>query len=365
MATDDTQRARSRRRFAVRGGLILLLLGIVFTGCTPSDSPRGRFDDYLTRLARTLERDLPPTDTTRYVGYPARRVLRRPIEVPRTGWIGFFQLHRCGLVNLVAQRNSVLGRVAPPQARLAYEARLLAGLEQCRTEIPADDTDNDFTERLDELIALKRSSLGATLWNKTWASASMAHLFSVAGGDAGLQPTLAGRASRRALSTLAGELAAITQGNPVSEAALASTYETLDKSEYGGALQIAANDAAKALERARAALETRLADRPLCFNKQPNRRSRILRTVLLDIYGQRVQPYLSDLVRAGRLWRAAVTDLVDAQPLTPATAFARYRSRTLAADSGVWARLDRAIETHTEAWQTALGQCDLMPGSSR
>jgi hypothetical protein len=362
MPADATHRAAPRKKLFA-GAIALFLLCVVIGGCSRTDSPDARFDDYLDRLARTLDRDLPTQTSATRQSYPARRELLQAVEVPRTGWIGFFQLHRCGLVNLVSERNSILGRVAPPQARLAYESQLLAGLVRCRRRVRSTaGDDDDFIARLDELIALKQAALGATLWNQSLASRPMTHLFSVAGHDAGLEPDLAGQASRQALARLADRLGAIRAGEPVAETALVTAYETLDKSEYGGAIQIAAIQASAALRRATTMLDARLADRPICFNKQPNRRARVLRTILLDIYGQRIQPYLAELVRAGRRWRAAVDELLAVQVIEPPPVFSRYYRRTLAANSGVWAELDTAIAAHTDSWQTALGQCDLMPG---
>ncbi|MES1929459.1 hypothetical protein SADO_09382 [Salinisphaera dokdonensis CL-ES53] len=344
----------------MRAGLLLL---IFIGGCSAADSPGARFDDYLDRLARTLDREIPVQPAPTRTGYPPRRALLQPIDTPRTGWIGFFQLNRCGLMNLVSERNSILGRVAPPQALLAYESQVLEGLVDCRAEQAEDADDAEFLARLVTLIARKQANRAPTIWNETWASEAMAHLFSVAGGDAGLQPSLAGRGSRQALARLAERIAAFNTGETIARDELATIYETLDATEYGGALQIAALEAAAALEQATALLNARLADRPLCFNQRPNRRARVLRTILLDIYGQGVQPYLADLVRAGRLWRDATGRLIEVQSTLLPTAFETYRRETLSSDHGVWERLSKAIETHTERWQDALGQCDLMPGT--
>ena len=357
------------RRFTLAAALVTAaLVTAIIGGCTGTDSPQARFDDYLTRLARTLDRDPEPATQLPRRLYPARRDLRQPVDTPRTGWIGFFQLHRCGLVNLVSERNSILGRVAPPQARLAYESHLMVGLTRCRAGFDdttvADGDDRDFIARLDELIALKRQARGALLWNQTIASAPMAHLFSVAGGNAGLEPSLAGRAPRRALARLTAAVADIRAQRAVDEASLADAYEILDASEYGGALQVAALEATAALERATALIEARLASRPLCFNAQPNRRARVLHTILVDIYGPQVQSYLADLVRAGRLWRTSIEALIDAQSIDPPSEFDRYRQATLVDNRGIWRHLDHAIERHTEHWQDAMRQCNLMPGSN-
>ena len=371
MAANELFRQYQPCRTASVAAIVLAgcLLVAAIAGCSAADSPSARFDDYLTRLARTLGQDLTPATPDARRHYPARRRLLRPVETPRTGWIGFFRLHRCGLVNLVSERNSILGRVAPPQARLAYEAQLLAGLTHCRagfdrdTLAAADDDERDFVAHLDKLITLKHQARGAMIWNQTFASAPMAHLFSVAGGDAGLAPSLAGRAPRAALAQLATAARRLREDKPVDEARLADAYETLDASEYGGSLQIAALEASAELERASQLIRARLAARPLCFNNKPNRRARVLRTILLKIYGTGVQSYLADLVRAGRLWRAAVDELIEAQGVAPGAAFTRYRQHTLSADHGVWADLDAAIQRHTQDWQQAMRQCNLMPGS--
>lgn len=257
--------------------------------------------------------------------------------------------------------------MAPPHVRLAYESRLLAGLKRCRAsyeDTPTANGDNmDFIARLDQLIAVKQDTLGAILWNRTWASPAMTHLFSIATGDAGLEPSARGRASRSALTRLTHALRTIRNEGVVTEQSLVEAYETLDTATYGGQIQNAALRAASALDQASALLSRRLARRPLCFDGRPNRRARVLRTILLDIYGQRVQPYLADLVRAGRLWRETTATLVAVQTVALPGAFRRYHQATLAGNTGVWARLDAAIAVHTETWQTALRQCSLMPGA--
>ncbi|GAB3671892.1 DUF3080 domain-containing protein [Salinisphaera aquimarina] len=341
--------------------LILLVIG----GCSATDSPEARFDDYLSRLARTLDVSSPSSQAPPRLRYPDKRSLQLVIETPRTGWIGLFQLHRCGLVNLVSERNSILGRVAPPQDRLAYESRLLAGLKQCRTELDSkEDTadDRDLRRQLDALIEIKRRAVPRIFWNLTLADDAMAHLFSVAPPPLGLKASALGRASRQALTRLADAGRTLAEGGLLDASALSKSYEILEGSTYGGQLQSAALVAVARLDAATAMLQQRMARRPICFNAQPNRRARTLYTILREVYGPNVQSYLADLVRAGREWRAAVASLVDAQQVAPRPAFTAYETRTLSAKTGVWAALDTAIVRHTKSWQDAMGQCNLMPG---
>lgn len=304
---------------------------------------------------------MPPARAKPPPAYPAKRALTRAVDTPRTGWIGLFELRRCGLVNLISKRNSILGRVAPPQRRLAYESRLLGGLERCRTEI---DADTALHERLTALIARKRAGLPAVFWNATLANDALIGVFSLAGETNGLDPHAAGGPTRRALLGLAGAGEALTKARPLDAERLGDYYRTLESSEHGGDLLQAAYAATAALERATRMLEARLARRPLCFEQRPNRRARVLRTVLLDIYGQRVQPYLSTLVRAGHDWQRAVGALIAAQDVTLPPRFTRYARATLTGADTPWTRLDAAIDDHTAVWQDALGQCGLMPGAA-
>ena len=346
--------------------LFMVLLCLLIGGCTAKDSPEARFDDYQDRLARTLEVVRPIAVAPSAQLYPGKRELQLALETPRTGWIGLFQLHRCGLVNLVSERNSILGRVAPAHQRLAYESKLLAGLQSCRTDTADDKTaDDDFKARLNELIAIKEQAVPAIFWNYTLGGDASAHLFSLAGRPPTATPTAAGRDSRAALEDLSSAGRRLADGETLDADELAAIYQRLESSTYGGQLQSAAISATAALDAARAMIDRRLARRPVCFNGRPSRRGRTLQTILLQVYGPGVQAYLADLVRAGREWRAAVATLVDVQRVPLPQTWTAYQQATLAPDSGVWARLDTAIHRHTKRWQDMLGDCGLMPGQAQ
>lgn len=81
---------------------LVVAITLLVSACAGSDTPQARFDDYLTRLARTLDVERPAAADTTARLYPARRELLLPVQQPRTGWIGFFELRRCALANLVA-----------------------------------------------------------------------------------------------------------------------------------------------------------------------------------------------------------------------------------------------------------------------
>ena len=104
----------------------------------------------------------------------------------------------------------------------------------------------------------------------------------------------------------------------------------------------------------------------MCYNKRATPKARILDTVFRKYYVDRVQPYLARVHRQARDWLELINRLAKAQEAQMTTAFAAYFETQLSieAESAIWSRYQRALARHTEAWQTMLAQCGLMPGKS-
>jgi len=79
-----------------------------------------------------------------------------------------------------------------------------------------------------------------------------------------------------------------------------------------------------------------------------------------------VQPYLARVHRQAQDWLTLVNRLANAQQGQMTPAFAAYFQAQLSmeAEGAIWSRYERALARHTEAWQTVLAQCGLMPGKS-
>ena len=104
----------------------------------------------------------------------------------------------------------------------------------------------------------------------------------------------------------------------------------------------------------------------MCYNRRPTPKARILDTVFRKHYVARVQPYLARVHRQAREWLVLVNRLASAQEGQMTPAFAAYFEAQLSmeAKEAIWSRYQRALARHTEAWQTVLAQCGLLPGKS-
>nr|WP_238930464.1 DUF3080 domain-containing protein [Vibrio sp. S9_S30] len=89
------------------------------------------YEDYLTRIARVQGvAPLSPPDTY-FVSLPDKKHLQTPIPRISLGLLESYELRRCGLFELIAERNSSLGKVQDEFHQLDYETRFLAGVEKC------------------------------------------------------------------------------------------------------------------------------------------------------------------------------------------------------------------------------------------
>lgn len=343
----------------------LPLLAVLLGGCGGADSAGGLLEDYLYRVGNASGMGEPPADPPALAVYPSPRERTLPLTELRIGFIKFFQLHDCELFSVISERNSILGRVMPISRQLDYELRFLQSAAACRARLAAAPApDPELLAELDNAIAVKADNLARVFWNATLASPEMQKTFSLA-----VRPLAPGEET-----PFVNSLQALNYFNDVgrrlgepdlrlSLEELEAQYYTLQLQQYGGRLLHSLALLGDTLERAAAALEAALDERPVCFRNQPSERGRILHTVFVKYYAGQVQPYLSQIHRQGEAWLTALERLIAVQTVEPPPAFAAYRARMLAMDTeeGLWRRFRDATRRHTEAWQAVLRQCGLLP----
>ncbi|MDT0618925.1 DUF3080 family protein [Salinisphaera sp. P385] len=329
----------------------LILIALLTAACGPADP----MEDYADRVARVLDQPVTPAAPS-LPRYPRPRDRHLPVPPERTGWIGYFQLKRCGLLGLIGQRNSILGRVAPPARRLDYERTLLAGLRACRPDTREAAADPEFAARLDELIATKQAQLPNVIWNATLGADAVADAFSLAAGRLPVTTDVMPGESLAALAKLTR--AARTPQPPET---LEPAYRVLETRHYGGRLLQSVAAVTATLDAVTTAIEQRQDRRPLCFRGQANRQARIAETVLREFYIAGLQPHMAALSDAGRLWHEALDALFASQSVTVPEAITRYRDRALGESSRVWRHYRRASREHGQAWTELLDSCGLAP----
>ena len=113
-----------------RGMLYSLAILVSITACTPHQVSDD-INEYSERLSRVLDTELTAAEAQAATEYPQREMLLLAPAQLDINLTRFYQLQQCELGNLVAERNTALGKIQHYSQRLVYERQLLAALSDC------------------------------------------------------------------------------------------------------------------------------------------------------------------------------------------------------------------------------------------
>ncbi|MEZ5450364.1 MAG: DUF3080 family protein [Thiolinea sp.] len=362
-----------RGRLHIQAGLLFISLGLLLGGCN-QPAAQALLEDYLDSMSRVLETPIDTDLGTALLDLPAlpeKRERRLPVTDIREGIIEVWDFQQCGMMHLIAERNSSLGKVMPASQKMAYELRFMAALQVCRDQLQAlaqpSTEQQAFLQRLLEIHALKQANLPADIWNGIYASDEITQHFAL--GQPPLPPDYAGHGHvQRALERLQ-VLAGLATADPLQPPdwlpELEDSYYALYSSDFGAQWLTGLRLLTQTLERAAIALEQRLQRQAFCFPGHRPRRAEILGNIFRKYYAGQVQPYMALIQREGREW-LAVHEQIMAQLPVPA-AMQAYREQVISQDTpdSLWQSWQQANQRHTRAWQQILRQCGMMPGQDQ
>ncbi len=339
-------------------------------GCT-ADSPEAVLDDYLSRVENTLDVELPRGDRLENaLPLPGKRHRRLPITDLRTGVLETLDFRLCHLLPLIAERNSSLGRVMKPSTRLRYELRFFDGLSGCYLQDQAHPLkDEAFSALLARIYQTKADNLAHEVWNGIFTSESLEKNLSLSSPPLPLEGDTGHGDSVRALQALGAiqtQVRAFEPGQPFflppGLDTLETRYETLYHSEYGSKLFKSLALLTHYLDHTAATIEAALERRPICFGG-PTERGRILKNVFSRYYAGRVQTYLSRVHRQGGPWIEQLRAMTHDTGLVLSAPLQHYLRQMVGKNNeeGLWGGFQKALRHHTQAWQSVLKQCNLMP----
>ncbi|MFN3899595.1 MAG: DUF3080 family protein [Alishewanella aestuarii] len=292
--------------------LNLLVLALLLSGCSDSAGV-ATLRDYQQRLNRVLELDSAKPQLPAAAALPAKSALQQPLPDLRIDLLDAFATRRCGLDQLIAERNSSLGKVFTASKRLHYELRFLATLELCLTEA----WDEPLKSQLSQVYQQKQQTIGIALSNmlqtddtlrKTWLGSNKAL---TPGSDNGFTASLG------ALQQLLELKQAIDREDWYSasridpEAALASLY----RSDFFPQLQFSLRYANSWFNAVNPQLLS-LAPASLCPRGQSEQLT-ILTTVFRKYFIGEVQAYLAKLNRYQQQSWPLIAELYQDSPLLP------------------------------------------------
>lgn len=341
---------------------LLAMLAVSLVACDPFSSPESMMAEYSKRLARVLNVETRQTQLAPVQLIP--RVRDRRVEIPPINMtmLEFLSLYGCELQVVVAERNSIMGRVMTPLNRLRYEVRFIETAKACliRTDKP------ELRQSLQQAIQQKQQLLSLAGWNAVWAGEPMAELLSISKGYYFVDNQQE-RMHEQLVAGLKHTWDIVTELQTGSlDVDLTEIGETQQQWTFGhhaGQLLNSMTMLTTRLDDATAMILKRLHDKPLCYLSKPNPAAEQVKGVFTHVYIRRIQPYMSEVSRVGKRVLGELNNIAMVQGSIMPAGFKTYYADVIdmANEQGVWQQYDNAVKRHTKSWQALLEQCGMQP----
>lgn len=327
----------------------LLLIISALLACQPTPEAQTRLDDYLTRLSRVLDVDVPALKPAELPRMPAHRSLRVAVEPLSINLVEFWGFRECGLAEVLGERNSILGRVMVPSQHLHMDGRILQQLRYC-----IDTLEDDALVALaSDLRDGKQQQWPARYWNATAAAPELRAFWSPAtspltpGEEASFQRALT------ALGVLSRLPERLRDRQWPNRADLETHYRALEQYALGGALLQSLDLGRTYIEAGNEMLERARRQSTLCPAGLAKRELEYARNVMVKVFVAKLQPWLAAVNQRATNTRAAYTGLLDAQSQA-----LRQRLQTFETEvDTLHGAYQTAIEAHVAGWQNLFESC--------
>lgn len=326
--------------------LVIFVSSFILSACNQAPA-LNNFSDYLSRIANVQDVDPLPAPAEKIQRLPDKRDISISIEPLTIGLLDSYELRKCELFNLIAQRNSVLGKVQDKFRRFDYEVRLLHGLTRC---IVNPDISDRLQQQLAAIEASKQRDLPAHWYNLLYSSDAMrAQLSSHRWLDRGWNVTQV-MGALQAMDDIQNALHNRPAAMTLPE--LTPFQEVLEKQPLLGDLKYSLDNATLWLNTIYRQLEQH-DEKILCGRNINQTKLTYLRNVFQSSYVEKIQPYLA--------WLDSLY-LQLAPYLTPFEQQSSHQYHFPLADSHEAFR--RATRQHMQYWQTLFTRCSVEVGRS-
>ncbi|WP_027330980.1 DUF3080 family protein [Marinimicrobium agarilyticum] len=306
-------------------------------------------DDYLTRLSRVLDVDRPAVAASLPPRMPPTRALQITIEPLSIDLLDFWGFRKCGLAEVLGERNSVLGRVMVPSQHLHMDGRILEGLQQCRSTLE-DETLLALTE---ELIDAKQAQWPLLYWNATAAAPELRAFWSPSS-----EPLVPGQeASYQAAETALGFLAdlphRLSENRWPERENLEAHYQALEQFELGGRLLQSLELGHHYIAAGNRMLEQAARRQTLCPAGLQKKELEYARNVMVKVFVGEVQPWLAAVNRRSQSLQAQYDTLMDQQAPDLREKLQPFETEIVA----LQAQFEKTLRQHVEHWQQLFDTC--------
>ncbi|KOO03469.1 DUF3080 domain-containing protein [Vibrio nereis] len=149
----------------------IILSSLFIFGCDWSKSEvDDKFSTYLSRIANVQGSDALAFKDNINITLPTKRELTFNIPTVTIGLLDSYELRKCDLFNLIAERNSVLGKVQDQFRNFDYQVQLIYGIDNCLLN---KNISSALKDQLTQLLETKINQLPLHFSNLIYTSEAM------------------------------------------------------------------------------------------------------------------------------------------------------------------------------------------------
>lgn len=329
------------------GSLFFLILS-----CDLSGNGHFMLERYASEIQKFTGSDMRPFQSS-LISYPSKRKLSLITAEIRTSFFDLFTLDKCGLQELIAEKNNAMGKVMPVSRLLHWEHLFIIKIKKCRKKLVGEINPNwIFINKLDSIIGLKEGNLPLVYWNATFSSPEFQKFFSLAGGPLSLSASQADyNPVYEALDYLSGLGTSIgKEAGDLDISVMEGYLYQIQKGRTAGNVLQSIDQLIFYLDQTSEHLDkfTNKYEKPLT-NQQRNH----LKMIFNGNYRGEIQPYLANVNQMGRRLLVEIVRLTQQQVIRLPAAFNDYYEKQISMEnpSGLWQRFQAAIQRHTTAWE--------------
>lgn len=328
-----------------------LLIPLSLGACTGGDD-NARFENYLTRLARSLGIEAPPPASAEFPRPPRSGNLRLDVPAGNINALDFLSLRGCELQVTVGKRNSSLGRMARDSQKLLLELEFLRLAPACIAQLEAEGNREDLAATLKRAWENKRAHLPARIFNATLGSEEYRAFWQRA-RPAGTYPASGSSAAAAALEAINGHAARWLDGDFRVDGGDFELLLSVVAGGGGGAMLEELLRQQAWLDAATGLVERRAQRGPLCAPGIRHRAADILPNVVRKFFIGEIQPRAAAL---GRSRYQLLPPIAALEGQLSATLPAAYR-QWMARRNNLVAAAVTAPRRHVEALQAIEAPC--------
>ncbi|PSW63593.1 DUF3080 domain-containing protein [Photobacterium kishitanii] len=346
---------------------LVFFCSLLLTSCK-KNTTEVLLDTYQQRLANVLDINPAETPALTLPIYPGTRLLKQPIPDIRMGLLNAYELRQCGLFQLIAERNSVLGKVQDQTRQLRYELLFLKQLDHCLKVL---NNTNTLWPQLKDIYYQKQQQLPQVLWNMVFTGQEWRQQFTL-GRQLLEQQQFGGYIENLAAFDYLDTLTTTITSHNLSNALTTLTTSNIDlllyhqqqihNTQYLGQLFYSIARVTARLNTVTTQLIRHEQD-VICGKNINQQQAQYLRNVFYKYYAKDIQPYLSKLHSQYQQLQPYLASLYTTltkhhiQPSSMMTVYARYYFQ-----GELQHQFQQATIEHVNYWQRLFKRCNFKVG---